>query len=40
MWLDESIPGTRVNVVITNARFKWSIVGVDDIPINYLVEVH
>ena len=38
IWLDVSIPVTRPSVVITNARLKWSIVGVDDIPIDHLVE--
>ena len=33
------ITATRANVT-TSARLKWSIVGIDDIPIDHLVEIH
>ena len=35
-WMKIFRVATRVSVVITTARLKWSIVGVDDIPVNCL----
>ena len=40
IWLDISVLATCPSVIAANTRLNWSTIGVDDIPVDCLVEVH